>query len=644
MTVSQRDARSVRVEHDGLAFSLAYRFWWDGRDREPESIAVDGGRVTAFFLSASIRDTVTAGPHGVLVRREWSVRSPGQVRLALDVRLEPDGPVACLLPGVALARDLAPGGIAAHANRTAWPCAAGVTIGGRGIVGFALEEGTFPGGIAFAPIDQRDVPPSQREEGATPPVLSLQVPGPAAAADPAAATPGSLTSDGTVEETRTFRLVAGPARRSWLRGASAVLATLAAAPPPRRPSRVVRESVAGAVARCLATHLYERGGVAGLRLEPQSPLLSASAGAGMAVLLRELFPGDPSRAELALRLADFSMKGQHPRGLFCETFHADRGEWQGVGGHPGSAAMGIAGSARTADRLLAFADSLAAAGLPHEAYRIAGERFVEQCFDEQGRFRIAGTAHRVGDREPGSTVLANLELCFPLARVLARMGHDRHRKAIDALAHDLASLPWGTPWLPSSTGRGEPDASGALLCGRVLLALDRLAGGPRAGASPGRSAKAGRRTSRLPVDPADVASVVLPWVYANPGAAAVGSLGGIVESFPGLRLAGAGAEAAWVLAGLAELVREPWVRRALEGFARHCLAFADGLAPGTAYVDHLASIAPVPGGEHRRPGRRSAAAAKPAATRGPVDARRLVSEATFRLAIAAGGDRARRLV
>jgi hypothetical protein len=38
MTISQRDARSVRVEHDGHAFSLAYRFWWEGRDRPPESI------------------------------------------------------------------------------------------------------------------------------------------------------------------------------------------------------------------------------------------------------------------------------------------------------------------------------------------------------------------------------------------------------------------------------------------------------------------------------------------------------------------------------------------------------------------------------------------------------------------------------
>src|SRR4030042_6574396 len=102
MTITQRDARSARVDHDGLVISLAYRFWWEGRDRPPESIAVEAERVTAFFLSASIRDTVTADAHGVVVRREWSVRSPGRVRLTVDVHLEPAGPISYLLPGVAL--------------------------------------------------------------------------------------------------------------------------------------------------------------------------------------------------------------------------------------------------------------------------------------------------------------------------------------------------------------------------------------------------------------------------------------------------------------------------------------------------------------------------------------------------------------
>ena len=638
MTVSQRDARSVRVEHDGLTFSLAYRFWWEGRDRSPESIAVEGGRVTAFFLSASIRDTVSADAHGVLVRREWSVRSPGTIRLAVDVCLEPDGPVACLLPGVALAVGLPAEGTAAHGARTAWPSAAGITIGALGTVGFALDEGPYPSGIAFAPVDQDDVPPAEREDGPTPLALALTIPGPDASERLVGGRPGLLESEGTLETARTFRIVRGPARRAWLRGASAVLAALPAATEPRRPARTVRQSVADAVTRCLRTHRYEKGGVAGLRIEPGSPLLSASAGAGMAVLLRELFPDDPALTELALRLADFSLKGQHPGGLFYETFHTTRGEWQGVPGHPGRPVISIADAARTADRLLAFAESLRDAKLPHGKYRMAGERFVEFFFDERGRFQVPGALHLPGAREPLEPGLAGLELCFPLARMLASAGHDRHRKATDALAHALGALPWGTPWLPSILEQDGPDAAGALLCARVLLSLSRLAGGKRS------------RSAPVPVDVGDAASVVLPWVYANPRApvAGIATLGGIIESFHCQRLAGAGAEAGWVLAGLADLAAETWMRRTLEGFSRLCLSFADGLPPGTSYVEHLDGYRGRglgAGPRARLRARRGPAAPGTASGQsvGPVDARRLVSEAGYRLALVAGPSRSRLL-
>ncbi len=646
MTVSQRDARSVRIEHDGLVFSLAYRFWWEGRDRSPESIAVEGDRVRAFFLSADIRDSLAADAHGVLVRREWSVRSPGPVRLAVDVRLEPDGPVAFLLPGVALSDGLPAEGVAAHGGRTAWPSAAGLTIGGRGIVGFAIDEGPVPSGIAFAPVDQEDLPPAEREDGPSPLSLALTLPGPDAAGRPVGGRSGTVESTGTLEAARTFRIVSAPARRAWLRGAAAVLAALGGWPAARAKGKAVRDAVAGAVTRCLETHRYERGGVAGLRIDAAGPLLSASAGAGMAVLLRELFPADPAMAELALRLADFSLKAQHPSGLFYENFHADRAEWQGVPGRGGRSALGIAEAARTADRLLAFADSLRSAGLPCRKYQLAGERFVEFFFDDRGRFQLPGALHLPGVREPAEPGLAGLELCFPLARVLERTGHDRHRKALDALGHELAALPWGTPWLPSTGEERGPDSAGALLCARVALELAR-GGAIRRNSSSASHGRARPRTATGPVDVGDAASVVLPWVYANPRppVAGVTTLGGIVESFHDQRLAGAGAEAGWVLAGLADLAVEPWMRRTLEGFSRMCVAFADGLPPGTSHVAHLAELAAAaPAADARGRGRRREGASTASGpVVGPVDARRLVREAGFRLAIAAGRGRGRLL-
>ncbi len=339
MTVSQRDARSVRVEHDGLVFSLAYRLWWEGRERTPESIAVDGARVTAFFLSASIRDTVSTDAHGVLVRREWSVKSPGRVRLAVDLHLDPTGPVSYILPGVALGSTPPAEGVSAGGARTAWPSAAFIGIGGRGTVGFALDEGPCAAGVSIAPVSQDDVPPDEREEGPVPLSLALTLPGAEGTGDASGGAPGFIESPGTLDAARTFRLVSAPVRRAWLRGASAVLAAIGGGsgraktePSARTTETTVREAVRRAVEGGLATHLLEKGGVAGLRVEPGSPLLSASAGAGMAVLLLELYPSDPVRTELALRLADFSLKGQHPSGLFYETYHAGRGAWQGVPG------------------------------------------------------------------------------------------------------------------------------------------------------------------------------------------------------------------------------------------------------------------------------------------------------------------------
>jgi hypothetical protein len=648
MTITQRDARSVRVEHDGSAFSLAYRFWWEGRDRPPESIAVEGARVTAFFLSAAIRDTVTTDAHSVLVRREWSVHSPGPVRLTVDVHLEPVGGLSYLLPGVAFGSALPAGGVSAHGVRTAWPSAACLHIGSRGIVAFALDEGPYTAGVAISPVGQDDVPPAEREEGPVPLSLALTLPGTAEAADTTAGPPGSIESPGTLNAARTFRIVSAPARRAWLKGASAVLAAIGGGsggtesePPVRATEKAVREAVRRAVEACLGTHLFEKGGVAGLRVEPASPLLSASAGAGMAVLLRELFPADPARSELALRLADFSLKGQHPSGLFYETYHIVRGAWQGVPGHPEQPVIGIAASARIADRLLALADALCGAGLPHAKYRLAGERFVEFFLDDQGRFQQPGALHLPGVRSPFEPGLAGFELCFPLVRTFARTGRDRHRKALDALAHSLVVLPWGTPWLPTSREGRDADSAAALLCGRILVALSTLgstSGRRTGGASGGR---AGTRTGRGPIDVGDAASVVLPWVYANPRPPVQGILatGGIIDSFHRQRLVGAGSEAAFVLSGLAALASEPWMRRTLEGFSRLCLGFADRLPLGTAYLAHV-EPPPAAGGGTRARDRRS----RPRSSAGPIDARRLVAEAGYRLAVAAGSGRTPNLV
>ena len=87
--------------------------------------------------------------------------------------------------------------------------------------------------------------------------------------------------------------------------------------------------------------------------------------------------------------------------------------------------------------------------------------------------------------------------------------------------------------------------------------------------------------------------------------------GGIIDSFHRQRLVGAGAEAAFVLSGLAALASEPWMRRTLEGFSRLCLGFADRLPLGTAYLAHVEPQLQAAGS-----GARATAAAVPSRPRG----------------------------
>ena len=77
------------------------------------------------------------------------------------------------------------------------------------------------------------------------------------------------------------------------------------------------------------------------------------------------------------------------------------------------------------------------------------------------------------------------------------------------------------------------------------------------------------------------------------------------------------------------------MRRTLEGFSRLCFGFADRLPLGTAYLAHVEPLGSGSGARSRR--------ARASSALGPVDARRLVSEAGYRLAAAAGPGRAANL-
>ncbi len=644
-TVTQPDSRTIRVDADGGSFRLPYRFFWDGHEREPESVALAqaAGRaeVRAFFLFGTIVDTLTCDARGVTVERAWSVQSVGAVRLSVDVEFDGAGDAALLFPGVSAGEPRADG-TAFPGDRTSYPLAVLVRRGRSEAL--LWSEAPSAGGRA-ASIGAFSVPV---EDG--PAALRVQVRAPGTGLPVTRVGPRPAEVRESVEQVidstagfearhRLFVLFA-PRGAAPVRGAGAVLARLQPRPQPADeeapgapPPALARERLREALSACLSTHLVQAGGVAGLREVPGSPRLSPAAGAAAAVLARKLFPGDERLAELSLRLADFALKGQHPSGMFFTAFDQEAGRWQGVSGRPAGVLLSVADSARTADSLLALADELEAVGLPHQKYRLAGTRFVESFIDEKMRLRMPGGLQAPGAAQPAEPGLGGMALFLPLARVYARGRRDRHRKPLDDLARAFSAMAWD-PFAPPAGRAGRDAESGdALLFCRLYVEMRRRgyrpveATGGTAAVRKKRAAEAVQLFSALLVPWIRVRSAgPLPTAAARRGRAAhlPDGTGMLVDSFTRQRLVPACLETAWLLLSLRALAADPGLAGTLRRLALLCVQASAAVPLGTAWVRHT------DWDEQGRPG--------PAV--GPVDSRRLVREAESGLRIMEGFPRA----
>ncbi len=398
-----------------------------------------------------------------------------------------------------------------------------------------------------------------------------------------------------------------------LRGPAAVLARIRprakAAPAPS----VDTARMAQALQAALPGLLLEEGGICGIREHPGSPWLSSAAGLGVSLGLRRLFPADEQLGETALRLADFSLKGQVASGFFYEGFHAETRQWRGVRGQAGRLLLSLGQSARIAELLLLLAEDLAGRGLPHEKYWLAGLRFVEFFLDEKARLSMPGSLHAPADRapahdEPGA--LGGLELFFPMARVLERTGKDRYRKALDMLVRRFSTIDWDHFRPPSSRSGRSADAAGALLAARLFLEM-RAAGyhpsEPTASSAAAAKARAAESVRRI-------ASILVPWVRVHPSQDGASALPGcLVDSFSCQRALFAGNETALLLLELRALAAEVPLKALLRDLARLCVESAKSAPLGSSFLQHTRWD------ENGKPeeGR---------GRRGPIDARRLAGE------------------
>jgi hypothetical protein len=623
MKVTQPDSRTIRVLADsGLAFDVPYRFFWNGHERPAESIALTQGRgdarspheVRAFFLFGEIRDRISADAFGITLHRRWSVKTTGSVRLSVDLRFEETAGTRCLFPGVAALAGTPVEPVSFLGEKTSYPAALFIAMGKKGVLLFSASAdcGREPSIIGVRRVEAEDQPRSLLVEllfpGAETPASRIG-PRPEHAVPPVES---AIETRGTLEMSHQLFVAHCARDQIQVKGATAVFERL------KIPAglSVDVSALAHALQGTLKTHLVEKGGVAGMRELPGSPWISSAAGLGLAVCMRRLFPKDDRLQELALRLADFSLKGQLPSGFFYESFHLGNGGnprgnaatnlrstaaansrstaagWRGVKGEPAQTLLSVGRSAHIADLLLTLSDDLRRDGLPHEKYYLAGLRFVDFFFDTKGRLCIPGGLHPARERRavPASVeTLAGMEIFFPMAHIHARTGRDRYKKALDLMVRRFSALPWD-PFDPpgSRDGRGA-DAAGALLAVSLFAQMRALGYRPVEPPASGAAALKARAAEGIRL----FASLLVPWIRLHPaevrpgvGPSEAAMTGCLADSFARQRLLLAGHQTALLLARLGGLAAEPEMRLLLQGFALQCLGSAQRVPLGTSFFQH----------------------------------------------------------
>jgi hypothetical protein len=637
MKVTQQDSRTILVRPEsGAAFSVPYRFFWNGHDRQAESIVLTTGaagargtcEVRAFFLFGEVRDTLTSDAAGITLLRSWSVKTPGTVRLSIDVEFDVPADLRWLFPGVNAAGGLPSTPVSFLGEKTSYPAALYLSMGKNGVLLFSrtAECGGAPAGIGISRTEIEDEAPRLRVEIRFPGVEEPSGrigPLPAHVEEPAEAV---IESPGSLERSHEIFLSFAPREEIALTGASSAWSRLMTAQPKKRSREQSADpaSCRDAVQGVMRTHLWQRGGVVGVRELPGSPWLASSAGLGLAVALRKLFPRDGRLLELALRLADFSLKGQVPSGFFYESYHLEAGEWRGVRGEAARTLLSVGQSSRIAELLLVLAADLARDDLPHEKYFLAGLRFAESFLDGKGRLGLPGSLYPPGDRAPASPpagALGGLELFFPLARMHEWTGRDKYKKALDVLVKRFSAMPCNSFQPPCSRDGRGPDSTGALVAARLYVEMRALGYKPveppvsTAAAAKARAAESARL----------FASLLVPWIRVHteaPGAGAdTASPGCLADSFVRQRLLYAGNETALLLLKLARLASNAGISSLLKSLARLCCSSGHAVPLGTAFFQHTRWD------ENGKPeeGR---------GRRGPVDARRCTAEVLAGLRIA----------
>jgi hypothetical protein len=469
MRIRQADFRTIQIEKLSLLYRLRYSLYQNGEIRYPESITCRGDTVVAYFLTSTIRDYIAETAHGFCIERHWNIVSEGSFGLSFCLELPTDSETAYLFPGVKSGQPVPQSGERIPGERTCYA---------NGLFLFRKPESVLIFSDPAASPEEAGSIEMQRlqyDEETEFVRTELRVPAAAKQSEKEIRRGREETqffrSDGQFEYNLRLNVVTAPPDQIRRQAISAVLGRIKTGlhAPPRLFSSRIHETLRDQTEECLKMFLLDRGPLCGLLETKGGNRLSSLAGCTLSLVQLQFLPEDGDTMELARRLADFSLKGQHPRGQFYPYYWQDRQSWLPP---DSTVAIPLHQSAAIASMLLRIAVLLESKGRPASVYLHAASHMADsllqanQDLEDLSDLLSPDSLLSAGPVE-GSAVLVGL-----LLELYAVTGKDKYRKAVRKLRSPFFSQTQQPPHL-FGLGESAADMDKILMHAQAAVSLDK---------------------------------------------------------------------------------------------------------------------------------------------------------------------------
>lgn len=339
--------------------------------------------------------------------------------------------------------------------------------------------------------------------------------------------------------------------------------------------------------RCLGEHLVENKGVFGIRDHGEGETLSMFSTINLALLMQMIFTSNEQMFNTSIMLADFSLKAQHPSGLFYEKYFYKQNSWIDKSllsslkkEEEVRCYLSLKENSLIAWQLLEFASRLKEKELLYNKYFIGARRFIDFCFNREGDLKNIGSRIDVGSAKFDKPNLECLYLVFPLIKLFRMTGDEKYKEAALLLKKDFYPSLTDAFSLPVREKGEEPDFESALLLLKAANSFEELG-------------------IAMP-EKENLLNKLLPWInYNSTTRQVVQSItGGIMDSFSRCRIIFRGYELACQLLKLKESIEDDSLKDIVKAVSGDLIAFSSRNAPGRPFINHTLWI---PSGNLNKP-------------------------------------------